>query len=135
MQTTGQMRILGFFTVSLKVLNIPENFSNRKRLELDGFSAKMHGEPIKSIPCYLIGQVAKNSAMPNAVSGIVLLKGAISVIKSAVEDVGGRFVLVECRDDPHLRKFYSDNGFVEFDTLPDENLPMVQMVRPLHSKT
>lgn len=134
-RTKGQICILGFFTVSLKVLNLPEHFSNRKRLELDGFSSKMHGEPIKAVPCYLIGQLAKNSAVQNPASGALLLAKALSIIKAAVKRVGGRFVLIECRDDPHLRKFYTDNGFVEFDTLPDENLPMVQMVRPLHSKT
>lgn len=91
----GQMRILGFFTVSLKVLDLPERLSNRKRLELDGFAAKIHGEPIKSIPCYLIGQLAKNSAVQDSVSGALLLDEALSIIKSAVKRVGGRFVLVE----------------------------------------
>lgn len=134
LRTKGQIYILGFFTVSLKVLDIPKGFSNRKRLELDGFASKIHGEPIKSVPCYLIGQLAKNSAVPNATSGAVLLEEAISIIKAAVKRVGGRFVLVECRDDPHLRKFYTDNDFVEFDTLPDEYTPMVQMVRALHRK-
>ena len=134
-QAEKRVSVLGFFTVSLKVLNIPEGFSNRRRLELDGFAAKIHGKVIKSVPCYLIGQLAKNSAIQNAVGGSALLNEALSTINLAVEKVGGRYVLIECRDDPHLRKFYTDNGFVEFDTLPDENLPMVQMVRPLHSKT
>ena len=33
------LHIYGFFTVALKVLDLPENLSNRKRLELDGFSS------------------------------------------------------------------------------------------------
>lgn len=131
----GQMRILGFFTVSLKVLDLPERLSNRKRLELDGFAAKIHGEPIKSIPCYLIGQLAKNSAVQDSVSGALLLDEALSIIKSAVKRVGGRFVLVECRDDPHLRRFYSDNRFDVFDTIPDEHTPMLQMIFPLYEAT
>ena len=132
LRAEGRIQILGFFTVSLKVLDIPEVTSKRKRLAFDGFSSKLHGEPIKSIPCYLIGQLAKNSAAENAVDGDVLLNGAISVIKSAMEDVGGRFVLIECRDHPRLRKFYTDNGFEEFETIPYENTPMVQMIRPLY---
>jgi len=84
----------------------------------------MHGEVIKSAPCYLIGQLAKNSAVQNAVSGAYLMEKAILVIKSAAREVGGRYVLVECRDDPHLRKLYTDNGFEEFDTIPDEAVPM-----------
>lgn len=126
------MHIFGFFTVSLKVLDLPERLSNRKRLELDGFAAKTHGEAIQSIPCYLIGQLAKNSAVQNAVSGTVLMEKAISVIRSAAEDVGGRYMLVECRDNPQLRKFYADNGFEVFDAIPDENVPMVQMIRHVY---
>lgn len=114
------------------MLDLPQRFSNRKRLELDGFAAKIHGEAIKSIPCYLIGQLAKNSGEKNVVSGASLMQAAISIIKSAVEDVGGRYVLIECRDDPHLRKFYAENGFNDFDTIPDENIPMVQMIKPLY---
>ena len=123
--------IYGFFTVALKVLDLPEKLSNRKRLELDGFSSTMHGEVIKSVPCYLIGQLAKNSSAENAVKGAELLGYAMQVIASAAKYVGGRYVLIECRDNPHLRKFYTDNNFAEFDEIPDDNVPMVQMIRPI----
>jgi len=126
------LHIYGFFTVALKVLDLPERLSNRKRLELDGFSAKMHGEVIKSVPCYLIGQLAKNSSAESVVSGAKLLGYAAQVIASAVKYVGGRYALIECHDDPHLRKFYTDNGFEEFDTIPDDDIPMVQMIRPIY---
>ena len=126
------LHIYGFFTVALKVLDFPDQLSNRKRLELDGFSAKMRGEVIKSIPCYLIGQLAKNSALENTISGTKLLEYAVRIVASAANRVGGRYVLVECRDNPHLKKFYADNGFEEFDTIPDENEPMVQLIRPVY---
>lgn len=130
---SGQdLHIYGFFSVALKVLDLPENLSNRKRLELDGFSAKMRGKVIRSVPCYLIGQLAKNSAVQDAVSGAKLLGYALQVIASAARFVGGRYVLIECHDDPHLRKFYTDNSFVEFDKIPDDNVPMVQMIRSLY---
>lgn len=126
------LHIFGFFTVALKALDLPEWLSNRQRLDLDGFSAKLHGEPIKSVPCYLLGQLAKNSAAPNNVSGAVLINHAVSVIKSAAETVGGRHILVECRNEPHLRKFYTDNRFREFDAISDGDIPMVQMLRPIY---
>lgn len=87
---------------------------------------------IKSVPCYLIGQLAKNSAVRNTVSGTELLTYAMQIIASAARFVGGRYVLAECRDNPHLRKFYTDNSFAEFDKIPDENVPMIQMIRPLY---
>lgn len=131
MRTEGRLQIFGFFTVALKVLDLPEQLSNRKRLELDGFSAKMRGEVIRSVPCYLIGQLAKNSALPGVVSGAELLKYALQMIASAAQYVGGRYVLIECHDDLHLRKFYTDNDFAEFDMIPDAGMPMVQMIRPI----
>lgn len=130
--TGRDLHIYGFFTVALKVLDLPESLSNRKRLELDGFSAKMRGEVIQSVPCYLIGQLAKNSAVQDAVSGAELLGYAMQVIASAARFVGGRYALIECRDEPHLRKFYADSSFAEFDKIPDEDVPMVQMIRPLY---
>lgn len=36
--------ILGYFSVALKVLDLPKNISNRLRKNLDGISAKLHGE-------------------------------------------------------------------------------------------
>jgi len=125
------LHICGFFTVALKALDLPENLSNRKRLELDGFSSKMHGGVIQSVPCYLIGQLAKNSSAGDAVSGAKLLGYAMQIIASAARYVGGRYVLIECRDNQHLRKFYVDNGFAEFDKIPDDSVPMVQMIRPI----
>ena len=40
---------------------ILSDMSNRMRKELDGFSTKIHGEQISDFPCYLIGQLSKNS--------------------------------------------------------------------------
>lgn len=56
----------------------------------------------------------------------------MQVIASVAQFVGGRYALIECRDEPHLRKFYTDNDFAEFDKIPDEDVPMIQMIRPLY---
>ncbi len=126
--------IRGFFTIGLKVLDLPGNTSNNKRRMYDGFSAKQNGKIVSSIPCYLIGQFAKNFSAKNAISGAELMDMAISVIKEAVETVGGRYVLIECRDNPHLQRFYTDNGFVEFDRISLSNVTMVQMLRPIYGE-
>lgn len=129
----GRIVILGYFSISLKVLELSDELSNRKRKILDGLSAKLHGRVIKSVPCYLIGQLAKNSDISGeqAVDGTELINRAISIIRSAEMLVGGRYVLVECRDTPELIKFYEDNNFEQFEKLPFENAPMVQMLRTL----
>ncbi|MBD5128668.1 MAG: hypothetical protein HDT43_01900 [Ruminococcaceae bacterium] len=133
LQAEGKLIILGYFSTALKVLDIPENISNRFRKRLDGMAAKLYGNAIKSIPCYLIGQLAKNSAIPDeqSINGSELIDCAISIIRSAETLVGGRYVLIECHDNPKLLKFYEDNDFKAFAEIPYKTVPMVQMLRPL----
>ena len=129
----GEFVILGYFTLALKVLIIPGDKSIRSRQELDGFSGKIYGEPIHEIPCYLIGQITRNSAVDKAsVSGSELMDSALSVIQSAVLAVGGRYVLIECHDDKKLVRFYEDNAFHEFARIPMGDTPMVQMIRKIY---
>lgn len=133
----GRLVILGYFSVALKVLDLSDSLSNRSRKELDGLSAKLHGEKIKSVPCYLIGQLAKNSEIPNerSISGSELIDSAMSIIRSAETLVGGRNVMIECHDKQKLLKFYIDNGFEQFAQIPFGDMSMVQMVRTLCGTT
>ena len=39
---------------------------------------------------------------------------AIEKVKKVQNEVGGRFVYLECEDKPKLIDFYSQNGFVNF---------------------
>lgn len=126
----GEISILGYFALSLKVLILPNEMSVRARKEIDGFSGKIHGVPIREIPCFLIGQLSKNSNITEGqISGKMLLEEAFAVIYSAMSAVGGRYVMVECRDNDKLLKFYKDNGFEEFLREPEGDKPMVQMIR------
>lgn len=47
----------------MKILSVPYAVSNRKMEEIDGLSAKLHGEQIGDFSCYLIGQLSKNSSI------------------------------------------------------------------------
>ena len=124
--------IYGYISLALKVLTIPENISNRVRKELDGFSAKIHGEQICDFPCYLIGQLSKNSNVSEkSLSGAELIEFACDVIAASVEAVGGRFMMIECRDEEKLIYFYKNNMFKEIARIPDEEQSMVQMIRKI----
>ena len=125
-----QIVVWGYFTLSLKVLVLPDDLSIRARKELDGFRGKIHGKPVKEIPCFLIGQLAKNSNIGNnPISGKLLLDYADSIIKSAISAVGGRYILVECQNNPKLIKFYEENGYSEFIRNTSGNKTMVQMLK------
>lgn len=129
-----QLKVYGYISIALKVLTVPEEFSNRKRKELDGLNAKIHGEPIKDFSCYLIGQLSRNSDVSSeSISGTKLLQIAYDIIASAVEAVGGRFMMIECKEEQKLIDFYSANGFQEIQRNKDGNYVMVQMVRKITS--
>lgn len=128
----GYFIILGYFSLALKTLLIPETLSNRARKELDGFSGKIHGEPIQNISCYLIGQLARNSYYnKNAISGSDILCLACDTIAAAVELVGGRYIMIECRKNEKLLRFYHNHLFSEITQIADGNMSMVQMIRKL----
>lgn len=124
--------IYGYISLALKILSVPSSISNRVRKELDGFSAKIHGQQINNFPCYLIGQLSKNSAIDNnPISGNDLLQTAYDIIANAAEAVGGRYMMIECREHKKLIQFYKNNFFSEIDRIPDQNIPMVQMIRKI----
>lgn len=126
----GEIFILGYFALSLKVLILPDEMSVRARKEIDGYRGKMHGIPIREIPCFLIGQLAKNaSEEASEITGKMLLDEACAVIYSAMLSVGGRYIMIECQDNEKLLKFYKENGFMEFLREPEGNKSMVQMLR------
>ena len=128
---TGQV-VYGYISIALKVLSVPEVTSNRMRKELDGFSSKIHGERISDFPCYLIGQLSRNSKVPkDCISGKQLLTFAEDVIGNAVNSVGGRYMMIECRDKEKVIRFYQQNEFEEISRIPDEEQPMVQMIRKI----
>ncbi len=111
---------------------LPDELSVHARKELDGFRSKIHGIPIKEIPCFLIGQLAKNSNIANnPISGKKLLTYANSIIKSVISSIGGRIILIECQENEKLLKFYSDNGFYEFVRDSYNDKTMVQMLKKI----
>lgn len=67
--------IYGYVSIALKILSVAQDMSNRMRKELDGFSAKIRGEQISDFPCYLLGQLSKNSnAKSEELSGKQLIR-------------------------------------------------------------
>lgn len=129
-----ELTIYGYISSALKLLTVPEETSNRVRKKLDGLSAKLHGEQIQDFPCYLIGQLARNSSVSkDALSGEQLLAVAENIILNAVESVGGRFIMIECKDSQNLINFYSKNCFTKIAKVSDNCRPMVQMIISINS--
>ncbi len=129
---TSNPLIYGYVSLALKILSVPDTVSIRMRKELDGFNAKIHGQVINDFPCYLIGQLSKNTDVKNnPISGSTILGIAFDIIASASEAVGGRYMMIECHNEEKLLKFYKDHSFKEIDRIPDNDIPMVQMIRKI----
>lgn len=127
-----ELTVYGYISLAIKILTVPTEVSNRVRKELDGFSAKIHGEQISDFPCYLIGQLSRNSNVSrDSLSGKALISFAKDVIATAVEAIGGRYMMIECRDSKKLIEFYKNNDFEEIARIPDNEQPMVQMIRKI----
>ncbi len=126
----GNIEIYAYFALSLKVLILPEEMSVRSRKEYDGFSGKIHGQPVREIPCYLIGQLARNSNVgKEKIQGSEILDLAMSIIRPSFRTIGGRWVIIECRNDENLIEFYQRNAFKFVMSKPSEDISMVQMIR------
>lgn len=127
-----QLIIYGYIALALKVLSVPEETSTNTRKKLDGLSGKIHGVRIKDFPCYLIGQLSRNSAVDkDCLAREELLQFAYDNIVTSVETVGGRYMMIECRDEKKLIDFYSGNGFTEINKMSDGEHIQVQMIRKI----
>lgn len=104
--------ILGYFSIGLKTLTLPDNLSNNQIRKLDGYSGKIRGEKVDSLPVYLIGQLAKNDKYASVISGNEILQAAISIISEASASVAGRLIAIDCKPVKALHDFYERNNFI-----------------------
>ncbi len=99
--------LLGYFTISLHILQLSEHISKTTRKYLDGFR-----KDITAIPCYLIGQLGRDERFTkNDISGNTIISAAIDTIKQAQDLIGGRVALIECENNKNLLQFYLSNDF------------------------
>lgn len=103
--------LAGYFSITVKPLILRSKVSGVIRKRITGFKSKAPSE----VSVFLIGQLSKNFA--NDYDKIPLIVGkdllglAMGQILKIRHLIGGRVILVECRDEPHLRRFYEENGF------------------------
>ena len=118
------LHILGYFSLAISILELPERYSNNKIKNLDGISSKKHGEKLKRLPAILIGQFGKNSVY-SELSGNDLMDFCLSKVLEGQRILGGRIVMLECKNEPKLIKFYKSIGFVPVTDTPDNNSLLV----------
>ena len=113
--------LVGYFSLALQVLDLDRITSKSLRKKITGFKR----ENKLGAAVYLIGQMGKNfhNGANKLISGKDLFLLAMQDILKAQQAVGGRIVVVECKNDDKLRKFYEETlGFQLIDTADDESM-------------
>lgn len=127
-----ELRILAYFTLGLQVLKVPEELlSGRKTKLFDGFSAKIGGEKITEFPAILIGQFGRNELYLDSITGHEMMQYCLYTLMEGQARLGGRIIMLECKDIPYLIDFYSKFGFfkIEKDYEEGELLQMVKILQ------
>lgn len=123
--------MLAYFTLALQVLKVPESLSNRKIKNFDGFNAKINDEKITEFPAILIGQVGKNDLYKEKITGFNLMQYCLNTLLDGQMRLGGRIIMLECKDVPYLIKFYEMFGFIklEKDYQEDELIQLIKILQ------
>lgn len=106
-----KLKIEGYFTLSIKSLNHIESISKSKKKK---FSGKTDPDSLLFV---LIGQLGKyieekdGEYIKSELSGEEILDKAFEVINEIDRLVPCKTVLIECSDNPKVKKFYEDYGF------------------------
>ena len=113
--------LVGYYSLALQVLDLDRITSKSLRKKITGFKR----ENKLGAAVYLIGQMGKNfhNGANKLISGQEIFLLAMQDILKAQQIVGGRIVVVECKNDDKLRKFYEETlGFQLIDTADDESM-------------
>ncbi len=106
--------IVGYFSIANKMTKVKQDFfggKTKRRFERFAETNKASNMYHTYLP--LIGQLGKNYAngYDKYISGDILLRLACLQVREVQKLIGGRFVFLECEDNPKLREFYESNGF------------------------
>ena len=110
--------IMAFFTIAQTSIDI-ENLSSSKKKKLLG--SVPGRDRLKSYQAYLIGQLGRSDKYSSKdISGDTILNECYSEIRKVQRIIGGRLLLLECRE--HIfEKFYAKKGYAKLSDELDEH--------------
>lgn len=116
-EDASQKELVGYYTIAPKSFFISKDIISKslyKKISQYGEYDPIQGKC--SIPSMLIGQLGKNYNMGNdgLIKGSELLQMAQNKVRAIQNEMGGRYVYLECEDKEKLLAFYQYNGFILF---------------------
>ena len=101
---------LGFYSIAIATYQITGRTPEELKEKLRGINNANR----KLIPGILIGQLARfDATSKDELSGTELMQDALSRIRKIHNEIGLRFVWLDCEDNNSLKRFYEKFGFSE----------------------
>lgn len=116
----GEFVVMAYFTIATRGVDI-SNLSTKKRRKVLGEYPGREG--LKSVSAFLIGQLGRSDSYTNDdLSGEQILNECYHVISMVAKIVGGKLLVLECRE--HMfSKFYEKQNFKKlYDKADEEGL-------------
>jgi len=116
----GQFVVMAYFSIAQRAVDISDMSANKRRKVLGEYPGR---DSIKTVPAFLIGQLGRCDNYSNEdLSGEQLLNECYHAISMAAKIVGGKLLVLECRE--HMfSKFYERQGYKKlYDQLNEEGL-------------
>ena len=114
----GKLDVMAFFTIGQTSVDIGALSNNKKKKLLGSVPGR---DKLLSYQAYLIGQLGRSDMYTtDDISGETILNECYAEIRKVQRIVGGRLLLLECRE--HMFElFYQKKGFEKLTDFPDEH--------------
>lgn len=116
----GEFVVMAYFTIAQRAVDISEMSAAKRKKVLGSHPGR---DSIKNVSAFLIGQLGRCDDYTNDdLSGEQILKECYHAISMAAKIIGGKLLVLECRE--HMfSKFYEKHGFKKlYDKLNEEKL-------------
>lgn len=112
--------IMAFFTIAQRAINIGNMSLSKRKKILGEYPGR---DDLQTVSAFLIGQLGRSDDYSSDdLSGEQLLKECYSAISKAAKIVGGKLLILECREHMY-EKFYEKHGFKKlYNELNEEEL-------------
>lgn len=117
---SNEFVVVAYFTIANTSVDISKLSKKRKRSALGNYPGR---DSLDSVPAYLIGQLGRTDHYVSSdLPGETILNECYHAISIAARVVGGRLLILECREGM-FEKFYEKHGFKKlYDELSEDKL-------------
>lgn len=113
--------VVAYFTVAISTLHTQSISSQTIKL-LDGYQ-----DDVKTIPCFLIGQLGKADKFEKKKIGEYILEDSVDIIDESHRSLGARFILLDAINNDKLISFYQKYLFFPIEkSITNESIKMIK---------